>query len=350
MFNYDEKKLVNKVIDENFLNEGDYVKKFEKKIASYLGVKYCVCVTSGTAAISLALMTLDLLPDDEVIIPNFTFIATANAVKLAGAKPIFVDINFDRFDISIEQIKRKITKKTKVIIPVDVNGRSADYKNLEFLKRKFGLRIISDSSEGFGSSFEGKKIGTFGEMSCFSFSAAKTISTGQGGAIVTNSKKFYNRLLELKDQGRRQRGTGGNDLHPVLGFNFKYTNLQAAVGLAQLKKLSSRLKKFKRRDFLYKKYLSNNQKIILPKTYDGEVLQWFDILIPNKQKVVKYLKEKNIDVRSFWFPINKQKTYKSKEKFSISDKVSAYGLWLPSCFDITEDEIKQVCNSINEIL
>ena len=350
MFNYDEKRLVNKVIDENFLNEGDYVKKFEKKIASYLGVKYCVCVTSGTAAISLALMTLDLLPDDEVIIPNFTFIATANAVKLAGAKPIFVDINFDRFDISIEQIKRKITKKTKVIIPVDVNGRSADYKNLEFLKRKFGLRIISDSSEGFGSSFEGKKIGTFGEMSCFSFSAAKTISTGQGGAIVTNSKKFYNRLLELKDQGRRQRGTGGNDLHPVLGFNFKYTNLQAAVGLAQLKKLSSRLKKFKRRDFLYKKYLSNNQKIILPKTYDGEVLQWFDILIPNKQKVVKYLKEKNIDVRSFWFPINKQKTYKSKEKFSISDKVSAYGLWLPSCFDITEDEIKQVCNSINEIL
>ena len=350
MFDYDEKKLVNKVIDENYLNEGDYVKKFEKKIASYLGVKYCVCVTSGTAAISLALMTLGLLPDDEVIIPNFTFIATANAVKLAGAKPIFVDINFDRFDISINQIKKKITKKTKVIIPVDVNGRSADYKSLEFFKRKFGLRIISDSSEGFGSSFEGKKIGTFGDMSCFSFSAAKTISTGQGGAIVTNSKIFYNRLLELKDQGRRQRGTGGNDLHPVLGFNFKYTNLQAAVGLAQLKKLSSRLKKFKRRDFLYKKYLSNNQQVILPKTYDDEVLQWFDILIPNKQKVVKYLRQKNIDVRSFWFPINKQKTYKSKEKFSISDKVSAYGLWLPSCFDITEDEIQQVCNSINEIL
>ena len=134
MFDYDEKKLVNKVIDENYLNEGDYVKKFEKKIASYLGVKYCVCVTSGTAAISLALMTLGLLPDDEVIIPNFTFIATANAVKLAGAKPIFVDINFDRFDISIKQIKKKITKKTKVIIPVDVNGRSADYKSLEFLK------------------------------------------------------------------------------------------------------------------------------------------------------------------------------------------------------------------------
>ena len=350
MFDYDEKKLVNKVIDENYLNEGDYVKKFEKKIASYLGVKYCVCVTSGTAAISLALMTLGLLPDDEVIIPNFTFIATANAVKLAGAKPIFVDINFDRFDISIKQIKKKITKKTKVIIPVDVNGRSADYKSLELFKRKFGLRIISDSSEGFGSSFEGKKIGTFGDMSCFSFSAAKTISTGQGGAIVTNSKIFYNRLLELKDQGRRQRGTGGNDLHPVLGFNFKYTNLQAAVGLAQLKKLSSRLKKFKRRDFLYKKYLSNNQQVILPKTYDDEVLQWFDILIPNKQKVVKYLRQKNIDVRSFWFPINKQKTYKSKEKFSISDKVSAYGLWLPSCFDITEDEIQQVCNSINEIL
>ena len=114
------------------------------------------------------------------------------------------------------------------------------------------MRIISDSSEGFGSSFEGKKIGTFGDMSCFSFSAAKTISTGQGGAIVTNSKIFYNRLLELKDQGRRQRGTGGNDLHPVLGFNFKYTNLQAAVGLAQLKKLSSRLKSSKEEIFCTK--------------------------------------------------------------------------------------------------
>ena len=349
-FDFKEKKKINEVIDLNYLNEGQYVTKFERKIASLTTRKYCVCVTSGTAALTLAMMSFQFSRGDEIIIPNFTFIATANAVKLAGLTPVFVDINSDRFDICVREIEKKITKRTRAIIPVDVNGRGADYSKIINLQKKYGISIITDSSEGFGSVKEGKKIGSFGDISCFSFSAAKTISTGQGGAIVTNNKKIYNRLLELKDQGRRKRGTGGNDLHPVLGFNFKYTNLQAAVGLAQIEKLSSRLKKFKWRDELYRKFLSKNSSIIIPKTHEGEALQWFDILIPNKRKVLKYLKSKNIDVRPFWYPITDQKVYKSDEFFPVTADISMKGLWLPSYFDITKQDIERVSNEINKVL
>ena len=349
-FDLEEKKNISKVIDSNYLNEGIYVAEFEKKIAKLVDRKFCVCVTSGTIAIALSLMAFKTSDEDEVIIPNFTFIATANAAKLANVKIVFADINADRFDISITDIEKKITSKTKFIVPVDVNGRAADYKRIGYLKKKYGLKIITDSSEGFGSSFNKKKIGSFGDISCFSFSAAKTISTGQGGAIVTDDKNIYNKLLELKDQGRRVRGSGGDDLHPVIGYNFKYTNLQAAVGLSQLKKLRQRLHKFKKRDLLYRKYLSENENIIFPKINKDEILQWFDIRVKSKKKLIHFLKKKNIDVRSFWYPINSQKPYKTNEKFLNSRLVSSTGLWLPSYFDITKDEIIKVCKYINEFI
>ena len=220
-----EIEYVNDVIRSNYINDGQVTHEFVSKIAEFLHVKYCVAVTSGTAAITLSLLALGLGFGDEVIVPDLTFIATANAVRMAGASVTLVDVEPHRFTIDINKITQAITPKTKAIVAVDVNGRGADYQSLQHICEKYGLFLICDSAEALGSKYKGQYLGTFGNAGCFSFSANKTITTGQGGMIATNDENLYFRLRELKDQGRRYQGTGGDDLHPVIGFNFKLTIL-----------------------------------------------------------------------------------------------------------------------------
>ncbi|MFH1202697.1 MAG: DegT/DnrJ/EryC1/StrS family aminotransferase [Candidatus Omnitrophota bacterium] len=348
-----EKELVLKVIDSNYLNDGDYTRLFEKKVAELIGIKYCVAVTSGTAAISLALMGLGIGSGDEVIVPDLTFIATANAVRLAGASVRLVDIEPQRFTIDINAVIKNINKRTKAIVPVDVNGRAANYELLESVARKRELFLVCDATEGLGSKWKGRYLGTFGEAGCFSFSANKTVTTGQGGMIATNNIKLYHRLLELKDQGRRSQGTGGNDLHPVMGFNFKLTNLQAAIGLAQLEELPKRLIKSKEREAWYRNALSNCDGLELPllKNEAGEVTQWIDALIDNRQKVESILKKNNIGYRPFWYPLHTQKPYRlSGVELNNSSRVSSRGLWLPSNFNLTKKQVDYICSLINAAL
>ncbi len=348
-FDHNEKNCLNSLIDTNFLNEGEITKKFEKKIASYLNVKYAIATTSGTTAISLALMSLGIGKGDEVIIPSFTFLATANAVTLTGADLKLVDIREDNLTINTKVIEKEISKKTKAIVSVDVNGRACDYKNLEKICKKFGLKLVCDSAEALGSKYNGKFLGSYGDCGCFSFSAAKTISTGQGGLIVTNQKKIRNKLYELKDQGRKKRGTGGKDKHTGLGFNFKYTDLQASVGIEQFKKIKNRITKFKKRDSLYRKYLYNTG-LFLPKKNSEEVLQWFDIVFDSenqKKKVIMSFKKNKIGFREFWDPVNFHEYYINlKCKGKVNRKVTKTGIWLPSNFDITSNEIEYISKII----
>ena len=285
-FDQREKQSLSRLVDSNFLNEGKLTRKFEKLISNFLNIKYAVAVTSGTSALTLSLLANGIGKGDEVIIPNFTFIASANAVMLSGAKPVFVDINSENFTIDVDKVKLALNEKVKAIISVDVNGRGCDYDRLEKICKKNNLKLICDSAEALGSKFKKKYLGTYGHCGCFSFSAAKTISTGQGGMIVTNNQKIFSRLLELKDQGRPKRGTGGNDFHPSLGFNFKYTDIQACVGIEQFKRLKNRIKKFNLRDNFYNEYLKNIDEVKIPSKRDEEVLQWYDILIKSKKKKV----------------------------------------------------------------
>lgn len=341
-----EKRRLSKLIDTNFLNEGKVTKEFEKKISNHLKMDYAVCTTSGTAALFLSLMANDIGKGDEVIVPNFTFVATANAVTLTGAKPIFADVLLSNFTINAEILKSIITKKVKAIISVDVNGRGCDYVKLHEICKKYNLKLITDSAEALGSMYKKKFLGTYGDCGCFSFSAAKSISTGQGGMIVTNNKKIYLRLLELKDQGRRFRGTGGNDNHPTLGFNFKFTDLQASVGIAQFEKLKKRIKNFHLRDSAYSKYLEDVKEIKIPEKKPGEVLQWYDILILKKKNgLIRFLQNNNIGFRQFWYPVNHHKHYKSnlKDQFKNSYEISRKGIWLPSNFEISDSDIKKIC-------
>lgn len=340
------------VVRSGYLNDGPMAREFERRIAEILGVPHCIAVTSGTAALTLALIALGIGPGDEVIVPDLTFAATANAVRLAGASVKLVDVDLERFCIDPAAVKAAIGPSTRAVIPVDVNGRGAQYGVLEAICAEHGLALVCDAAEGLGSKYRNKSIGAYGDAACFSFSANKTITSGQGGIIATNNADVYNRLRELKDQGRRHGGTGGDDLHPVLGFNFKYTDLQAAVALAQLDAFNDRLKLAQLRDTNYCRLLKDVPGITLPSFGEpGEVRQWMDVLVDDRSAVIDSLNKHNIASRSFWLPLHQQAPYADDpSRFPNSTSISRRGLWLPSRFDLTESQMQRTVTAILEAL
>jgi perosamine synthetase len=332
------------VLESGYINDGEWTRRLESRIACTVGVPYCVAVTSGTAALTLALMGLGIGRGDEVIVPDLTYVATANAVKLAGADVRLVDVEPDRFSIDPARILAAMTGKTRAIVAVDVNGRGCDYDRLEALCRDHGLVLVCDSAEALGSKWKGRSLGTYGNAGTFSFSPNKTVTSGQGGAIVTNDEGLYFRLRELKDQGRRDGGTGGDDLHPVLGYNFKLTNLHAAVALAQFDLLARRLAHFGVRDAWYQEILSDIPGIRFPPmSEEGEVRQWADVMCDDREEIVRALTSHNIGCRAFWFPIHRQIPYAAADDgFENSIEISQKGLWLPSNFSLTRAEAERV--------
>jgi len=348
-----ELKNLEDVLNRNFINDGPLTKEFEKRVAAIVGVKHAVAVPNGTIALTLALMALGIGVGDEVIVPNLTFIATANAVRLAGAIPILVDVEPLRFTIDADNVIAAITRNTKAVMPVDVNGRGADYGRLEKICHDHGLLLVCDSAEAFGSAYNGRGLGSFGDAAALSFSANKTISTGQGGMLLTNRLDVYERANQLKDQGRLKRGTGGDDLHPTQGYNFKFTDLQAAVGMAQLNEHESRCRSAKIRDNWYRDALSGIDGLEFPdySSQLAEVRQWTDVLIERRKKVQTALSAEKIGHRAFWFPISTQDPYlANKGDFSVSSRICARGLWLPSYFNITEEVIDRVSGVIKTAL
>ncbi|MEK9628613.1 MAG: DegT/DnrJ/EryC1/StrS family aminotransferase [Nitrospinota bacterium] len=344
-----EKELLLQVLDSNFLNEGEFTTRFEQKLTDLLGCKHAIASTSGTSALFLALAAYGIGPGDEVIVPNITFIATANAVTLAGAKPKLVDVSPESLNLSPSKLQEAITPNTKAVIPVHVSGRAADMTAILEIAKKHNLIVIEDAAEALLSKLDGKCLGTLGNAGIISFSPNKTITTGQGGVVLTNDDSLEVRLRELKDQGRPVRGTGGNDIHDRTGFNFKLTNMQAAVGIAQLEKLESRIEKIKSTYLQYKESLKDIEELtLLPFAIEkGEVPQWVDALSPRRDELVEFLLEKNIVCRKFWYPLNTQKPYAlPDDQFPQSTKLSSQAFWLPSSFLLSETEIDQVCHQI----
>jgi len=347
----EERKLIAQVLDNNFPNEGELTTLFENKISDLLGCKHAVAVTSGTAAIFLSLKSLGIGPGDEVIVPDITFIATANAVEMCGAKPVLVDVDIKTMNISPECFSKAITENTKAAIPVHVSGRAADMEFILGIAKENNLEVIEDAAEGFMSKHKGKCLGTFGKTGCFSFSPNKTITTGQGGVIVTDDDELHTYLRELKDQGRPKRGTGGDDVHDVVGYNFKLTDLQAALGLGQLNYLKSRLERMKKNHEIYARELRGISGISLF-NFDidnGEVPQWTDAVIEKRDQLCEYLEKNNIGFRRFWFPVHTQKPYKlPDDDFPNSTELSRKALWLPSAFTLSDSDIEMVCGHIKK--
>lgn len=340
-------EFVKRALDANFVNEGPLTAEFEKQIANLVGAKHAVTTTSGTAAIFLSLKALGVGPGDEVIIPDMTFIATANAVSLSGARPVLVDVNPKDLTISIDAIKKTITPKTKAIVPVHVTGRGADMAAILDIAKKHNLFVVEDAAEALVSKQGDKFLGTFGNLGCFSFSANKTISTGQGGMIVADNDEIFAKLRPLKDQGRPTRGTGGDDLHNTIGYNFRMTDLQAGLGLGQLQHLKERTARMKRNYELYKENLKDVPEIDIFPSRPEELPQWTDILTDKRDELEKYLKEQNIDCRKYWLPIHRQLAYKlPDDNFPNSTHLSPKALWLPSAFTLTDKDILAVSEVI----
>ena len=347
---YDE---IKSVLDSNYLNEGEVSTRFEQDVARLMGVKHAIATTSGTAAIFLALAGVGVGPGDEVIVPDVTFIATANAVMLTGAKPVLVDIDPATLNMDPEAMSAAITGRTKAVVPVHVSGRSANLMVIQEIARSHGIAVVEDAAEAFMSALDGKYLGTIGDVGCLSFSPNKVITTGQGGMALTNDDALHVRLCELKDHGRPVRGTGGDDIHHSVGYNFKLTNLQSAVGLGQLTALQPRLERQKQIYRIYADNLRGLPGITFPGFHleTGEVPLWTDALVERRDELDQYLQQRGAHCRRFWFPIHTQAPYRlPDDNFPNSTRVMPHAIWLPSAFTLSDEDVTTVCTWIREFV
>jgi perosamine synthetase len=339
------------MLSGGFMTEFSVNTSFESEIAKKTGSQFCVTTPNGTLSLSMALMSLGVGPGDEVIVPNYTMIATANSVKLTGAMPVFVDIELDTLWMDYREIPNKVTDKTKAIIVVAANGRYPSYgieKIIELCK-KLNLFLIEDAAQSLGSFYpNGRHIGTLGDFGSFSFSAPKIITTGQGGCLVTNNPELYSKICKIKDFGRERSGI---DVHDRLGYNFKFTDLQAALGLSQINKLEKRIGLKKKIFEFYKNRLEGIRSIRFIHNDIKFTTPWFFEIVSDKRNLLHdQLLSRGIKTRKMYPPINEQKAYGVEGNFPNSKLIGEQGLWLPSFTQISEDELETVCKEIERVL
>lgn len=347
-FGSEEKLAINNYMDEDgWLTEFKHTQEFEKRIAEYTGSKHCIIINNGTISLTLMAIAAGIKYGDEVIVPNYTMIATPNSVKMIGATPVFVDVEPDTLCMDIEKAKEAITDKTKAIMFVNANGRNPKSGIESFIKlcEERNLILLEDSAQSLGSFYpNGKHQGTMSLAGSFSFSAPKIISTGQGGAIITNSDDFVYKIKRLKDFGR---SGGGNDIHESIGFNFKFTEMQAVIGNAQMEKLPWRVQRKKEIYNLYKEQLVGIDSIRFFDQDMDHTTPWFiDIFADNRSELQTFLKENNVGTRIMYPPINKQVAYNIQGEFPVANMVGEKGLWLPSAAQLTDEQIKYICGKI----
>jgi perosamine synthetase len=343
---------LDRVIRRGFPNEGPETSELEIFFREYFEVKNAILTTSGTIAIYLALKGMGIGPGHRVGVPNLTFIATANAVSLTGAEPVLLEVIKDTLCLDPKAVEDSHkTEKLNAVIPVHVSGRSA--LNSEMLKtlKKYNLPIIEDAAEAFASKDpqSGKLLGTIGAVGAFSFSPNKIITSGQGGLVITNDDVIAGKIRELKDQGRPVRGSGGDDIHHSLGFNFKFTDLQAAVLKAQIKKLPSRISHLSEVYSFYNSKISNTDKILKFDVQNGEFPLWPEYQSDSRNELTECLDSKRIGYRKIWHPLSTQMPYRIQNRgFPISDEASKETLWLPSAFSLKNEQLRNVVQTLNE--
>lgn len=344
-----ELPFIRQSLDAHFPNMGPLAASFERQIAERLGVSHAVAVTSGTIAIFAALKASGVTRGDEVIVPDMTFIATANAVELCGAQPVLVDVNPETLTMDPTALEQAVTSKTKAVVPVHVSGRGADMEAINRIAAAHGIVVIEDAAEALMSKHAGQFLGTFGAAGCFSFSAYKTITAGQGGMVVTNDAALAERIRALRNQGITGRGTGGDDLHPTVGYNFKWTDIQAGVALGQLTFLDERIERMRCIRKIYGREFASVPEITLYPfdLRDGAVPQWTDVRADRRDALQAHLRSKNMEGRRFWHPLHRQEPYKrSDAEFPNSTVAAPASFWLPSAFTLTDEDVMSVCREI----
>tara|TARA_Y100000310_G_C20639630_1_gene793177 strand:- start:9 stop:1124 length:1116 start_codon:yes stop_codon:yes gene_type:complete len=354
-----ELKYVTNCIKTNWISSaGDYIEKFENNFSRFCNTKYGIGCSNGTAAIHLALASLGIGKGNEVIIPTFTMIATCNAVIYTGAKPVLVDSEKETWNIDTAKIKEKITKNTKAIMPVHTYGHPVDIKPIKELAKEYNIYIIEDAAEAHGAEYKGKKIGSLGDATAFSFYANKIITTGEGGMVVTNNEEIAEKAKLL----RNHAFTKPRFLHHELGFNYRMTNIQGAIGLAQMEKADELVNIRIKNAIFYNSLLKDVKGITLPpkKDWAKNVYWMYSILIEDDfgmtmQEVREELLKKGIDTRTFFIPIHKQPVFingnngnypDTNGNYPISEELARKGLYLPSSSSLTQEQIIYISKTL----
>lgn len=349
----EEYEAVKSVIDAKWITEGPKSKEFSENLLKLIGSKYGVFAPNGTLAIYLGLRALGIGHGDEVIVPDFTFIASATAVEMCGAVPVFVDVNRRNFQIDLSKADKLVSKKTKAIMPVHIYGTVCNMDEVTKFAKKHNLKIIEDAAQAIAVRYNGKHAGTFGEVGCFSFFTDKTITTGEGGYIVTDDEKIYENLLYLRNQGRIDRGSF---VHPRLGYNFRMTDIQNAIGLVQLAKLEEIKRRKKHIHEVYMKNLSGVKGLTFFQPEIGA--DWIPfrmlILCDNAHELMIFMKSKGIEPRTFFYPLHKQPAFNFLDNKDSDFPNATYGyehgVCLPIFPTMTDEQVKYVCDVIIEFM
>ena len=330
-------------------SKGPFIEEFEKNFASYVGTKYGISSSNGTTALHLALAALGIKAGDKVLVPSLDFISVANVVTFVGAKPVFVDSHPDYW--CIDPSKLPIDKQTKAIIAVHLYGHPCDMDKILEIAEEQNLSVIEDCAEAHGAEYKGRKTGSFGVISCFSFYGNKIITTGEGGMCLTNDERLAEKMKILRDHGMNPRK---RYWHDVIGFNYRMTNLQAALGVAQLKKIDNLIDKKRKIASQYNSLLKNLSGITLPPEmpWAKNVYWLYSILVPQslRDKIISFLEYKGIESRPFFYPSHLMPPYKTNLLLPHAEELSAKGLNLPSGTMLSENAIEKVVTELRQIL
>jgi perosamine synthetase len=334
-------------------SQGRYVAKFEEAFSAYCGVQHGVAVTSGTTALHLALAVLGIGPGDEVIIPPITHIAVANAVTLTGARPVLADCDPVTWNIDPLEITKKISPHTKGIVAVHLYGHPADMDPIMDIASSHGLYVVEDAAEAHGAEYKGRCTGGLGHLGCFSFYANKIITTGEGGMIVTDDPILAAKARKLRDQAYEK---DRRFWHRELGFNYRMTNVQAAIGLAQMERIDEFVKIRRRNARLYNELLADVEGLRLPPEAEwAKNVYWmYSLLVSNafgmtRDELMASLKSYGVDSRPFFYPIHQQPLYQRQfegERYPVAEQLARQGINLPSGNELTETQVCRIADAI----
>ena len=345
-----EKKYVNDCLDTNWISGGKYVNAFEEQFADFCQAKHAISVANGTVALHVALLGLGIEAGDEVIVPDLTYIASANSVMYCNAKPIFVDVDPVTWTIDPQDITRKLTNRTKAIMPVHLYGHPADMTPILEIARANNIAIIEDAAEAHGAEYNGQRTGSLGDIAAFSFYGNKIITTGEGGMVVTNDDELASRVRLLKGQGMDPQR---RYWFPVIGYNYRMTNLQAAIGLAQLERIDSFIE---RRIEIAEWYADELQDVELELPVEAEwaknVFWLYALVLPDhidRDLFMQQMEERGVETRPFFYPMHILPPYENSggdTAYPVSTRLGAQGINLPAFTDLTQDDVRYVCEAI----
>lgn len=348
-----EKKYVNECLDSTWISsKGKFIPEFEDKFAAYTGARYATSVCNGTVALHLALVALGIGPEDEVIVPTLTYIASVNAIAYTGATPVFVDSAADTWQMNPEDVRRKITPKTRAIMAVHLYGHPCEMDQLVAIAKENDLFLVEDCAEAFGSLYKGRHVGSFGDIAAYSFFGNKTITTGEGGMVVTNDETLFDRAVHFKGQGLAKHR---QYWHDVIGYNYRMSNICAAIGLAQLERADALLALKRQIAQWYSDALADT-----PVTLHGEIgdvrnSYWMcSILVDDparRDPLREALEKAGIETRPVFYPIHTMPMYAQKfQRHPVAESLGWRGINLPSWPELNKEQVNQISSTVIDFL